>query len=192
MMSKVLWIGFISNFIFTLSATGQLSLQLPLTASKALDQKFPAWKLIDYSTTLYGDKVKDIYYWGKPYFKCNLNRDTITDYALGISVDEDSALKVHFIAIVSLRDSFSLFVLGTYSNPKPLSVYLYLYQKGEEIANFGFDDTNVPENLLRSWNKKEMFSTFHTDCISLHRTDKNVCSAFVFEGVKFWSFEACD
>jgi hypothetical protein len=193
MKNKLFWCVFTSVFIATFSLVGQPSLQLPITGTRALDNSFSNWTLINHSTPLYGDEAENIFYWGKPFYKCDLNRDTIPDFAFGITVEEDSSLTVHFVALVSNKDSFSLFILGTYRNPRPLMVYLYLYPKGDAIANYGWDDEqNVPESLLRTWNRDELVSQFDADSISLHRTDKNWCDAFVFEMGRFWSFESCD
>lgn len=183
----------VTVLIVALLSLGQLSLQLPPEPKKALDSQFPHWKLIEYSQTLYGDQVEAIDSHAKPFFICKLNHDTIPDYALGIVINKGRTLTIHFVALVSNGDSFSVFTLASYINPKPMTRYLFLYPKNQDVTNFGWGDkANVPESLLHTWDKNEMVCKFDTDCPALLRTDKNGCRTFVFEMGKFWSFEACD
>ena len=180
---------------FTLLSFSQHSLELPTAAKEALDNEFPKWKLLEYSKKFYGDQPVDRR--SRPFLKCQLNHDTIPDYVLGIVTKKETTLTVHFVALVSKQDSFSVFTLAAYVNPdpdqKPLTVVLHLYPKNVPVSNFGFrDEQNVPVNLLQRWDQNEMISTFDTDCPSLLVTDKNGCHTFVFAEERFWAFEACD
>ena len=180
------------TLILTLWALGQPSLQLPTNARKALDNKFPIWQHLQYSKEYYGNQIIDVDRNSKPILKCQLNDDTVPDYVLGIVIKEDTTLTVHFVALVSNEDSFSVLTLASYKNPNPMMFYLYLYPRDTEIVNFGWDQANVPPELLRTFDEETMTSRFSTDCIALFHTDKNYCIAFVFQTGRFWSFSSCD
>lgn len=180
------------TLLLTLSFLNQSSLQLPISANRTLDEKFPNWKLLEYSEEYYGKGPLDVDRHSKPFFKCHLNHDTLPDYVLGIVIKEDTTLTVHFVALVSKRDSFSVHTLRSYTNPRPLRMYLYLYPRGIDIVNFGWDQDNVPPELLRTFNDEKMTSRFDTDCVALFMNDKNYCIAFILERETFWSFSSCD
>ena len=171
----------------------QSSLELPTNARKGLDHKFPGWKLLEYTEEYYGGQLVELDRHSSPFFKCQLNHDSVADYALGIVIKGDTNLTVHFVALVSEEDSFSVHTLRSYINPHPLLMYLYLYPKETETANFGWDqEADIPAELRGTFNERKMTSKFSTDCVALFRTDKNYCMAFVFEKGKLWSFSSCD
>lgn len=177
--------------VFSMLATPHV--HLPSAASRALDGHFPHWRALRYSRQLYGDQIAAVNKSEEPLIECYLNRDTMPDYVMGIVVGKGTSLTVHFVAMVSQDDSFSVFVLESYHNPRPLTGYLHLYAKNSEITNFGFDDEeNVPKTLLHGWNGDEIVCRFDRDCPAIFQTDKNTCHTFIFEQGKFWSFQACD
>jgi hypothetical protein len=146
--------------------------QLPSRIRGMVDKTFGQWKFPEYHDDCETD--------GPPFFKCNLNGDSLPDYALDITVGGDSSLHELFIAFVSNDSGYSLFILDTVSRGWTGNCYLKIFHAGME-----FDG---PPFYQEGDNRK----SFDTDCVSQFMCSANGCTVFLYEKGRFRRFSPCD
>jgi len=83
-----------------------------------------------------------------PFYKCNLNLDTIPDYAIRIFTGKDQTIMEYFVAILSYKSSYQLFILDSCTYKRGAGErYLYLLKTGGK--------TNIFDN--EHWNEITKF-----------------------------------
>lgn len=184
--------GFISAsylFLNTIFTHVLVSQTLPPEASKILDRNFAQWQIKIDSSMRMDKNMKTVWVHSQCLHKCNLNKDTLADYALVIQSSSDSARLESYVALVSEGLSYKLFTL--YTQPVPtkyeFGLDFFCTKKGVLMTNFGFDEEeNLPPEL------DLLTETFDVDCLTLSSRTHNLCTSYVFSGDRFWSFSSCD
>lgn len=153
-----------------------VSVGIPPSILSTLDRDFPGWKA----------KID--------FVPCQLNADTVTDYATGIIVPGKPDTLCYFLAFVSNSGSFAVARLDSCKIWQGgCGYFLRIEPKGKSVTNFGFDDEeNFPEEKRTSPRDPFPKSVFPTDCITLTLEDKNYCRSFVYHVNRFRSFSSCD
>lgn len=148
--------------------------QLPPKARRILDQKFTNW---GFRSNLPQDQNNNA-----PLLVCQLNDDSIPDYALHIFSIVNSDTVEEFLAFVSTDESYKLFTLEEFTQASPGfgGNYLEVFKSGTVFDNPPFQ------------NEGDDRKSFSTDCISVSMFDKNACNAYVFESGEFKVFSPCD
>jgi len=148
--------------------------QLPPKARRILDQKFTNW---GFKSNLQQDQYNNA-----PLILCQLNDDSIPDYALHIFSSFNSDTVEQFLAFVSMDDSYKLFTLEEFTQASTEfgGYYLEVFKSGTMFDNPPFE--------AEGDNRK----SFSTDCISVSMFDKNACNAYLFESGEFKVFSPCD
>ncbi len=148
--------------------------KLPLSAKAILDSAFSDWAFKS-DLPEYRDQ-------SSPLIICDLNHDSVPDYALHVVVGKDSNHVQHFIALVSSSLSFQLYDLQTFTHGQ--WDYNLYYQ---EIFKRGIEFDRPPFESEGD-NRK----AFPTDCISISMHEKNSCTVYLFEHGAFKQFSPCD
>jgi hypothetical protein len=146
-------------------------LRLPQTARDLLDKSFNPWRFKEYLN-------EDL----SPLRTCQLNADSVTDYALHVLSDTGAATTEHFLVLLSDGASYRLLSLASYAS-KDLgfgAYYLEIFIRGTEFESAPFDSDGDKRTV------------FDTDCVSVTMRDENSCRAFLFEGNKVKMFSPCD
>jgi len=136
-----------------------------------LDSSFQNWSFPVYRGDCGGES---------PLSKCNLNGDTVQDFALDFTVGADSNFREYFAAFVSNDTGFSFFILDSIEQVWRRHYYLEIFH-----AHTEFDD---PPFLDEGDNRK----SFNTDCISESMCVNNSCTVFYYEKGRFRRFSPCD
>ncbi len=101
-----------------------------------LDSMFADWSVLFLdSTTQRGNRVKQV----KPaIYQCNLNYDTLPDFVVGFASYIDSIFTDSYVALLSDRDDFRLFVLNQELHASNDDEHLgfYVVPKGTIIPDF--------------------------------------------------------
>ena len=147
---------------------------LPTKVKNILDANFPNW---DFKSDLFEYQNGN-----SPFRVCQLNEDTIPDYALHILSRFKSDTVEHFLALVSMEGSYKLFTLEDFTQTNPWfgGYYLEIFKRGTEFDNPPFE--------AEGDNRK----AFSTDCISVSMLDKNACNVYLFQHGEFKVFSPCD
>jgi hypothetical protein len=146
--------------------------QLPSGVRRLVDKAFGRWNFQKYRA----DCVPET----PPFSKCNLNGDSLPDYALDITAENDSALQEYFITFVSIDSGYTLFVLDTVSQEWVGNCYLEIFRAGTE-----FDDPPFQE-------EGDSQKSFATDCVSESLCSENGCTIFQYDKGKFRQASPCD
>jgi len=109
---------------------------LPVSARNILDSKYPDWFVILYGSeyTNGGSPTKNIY---PALFKCNLNKDSIPDYAIAFTAKGMQ----YYSAFVSNGKEYLFFILEDLSAAKDIDglVGMTVHKKGEPITDYEVD-----------------------------------------------------
>jgi len=177
---------FLVNIVLTQNLTSQT---LPPEVSNILDHHFDQWQTRNDSSMRVDKNMKMTWVHFQCLLKCDLNEDTLADYALVIQSSRDSAKIESYVALVSEGSSHRLFTLYTQAAPTKYEFGLdfFFTKKGVAMTNFGFDDEqNLPPDL------DPLSETFDVDCLTISSRTHNHCTSYVFSWNRFWSFSSCD
>jgi hypothetical protein len=168
---------------------------LPPSARKALDKRFPHWHFrpshIPNPCDIPGEQRPSF----KPVSKCNLNGDGIPDYVVAITKGRNSSLVEYFIALVSngLRYDLNLFDTARIHEGAGQRMFMVI-SAGDTMAIFGDGDTLV-YNYSTSFGHNGI--TFPTDAIEIYpecegRWKEVMAYGFIFIRGRFRMFSAAD
>ena len=180
-------------------STECLGQSIPKPVRTILDNRFHDWRIIKYSlpSGCIEDQSGKLNTGAKSFYRCNLNNDSIPDYALRIVTGRDSNLVEYFLAIVSNIKSSDLFVVDSCRAFQGAGHrYLWIYRSGEEITMFGGEGS--PEILAYAQKTKHAETVaFPVDAIQLEPICESYykaveISTYVFIRGKFYEFSSGD
>jgi hypothetical protein len=175
--------------LLVLSTNSIGSQTLPSEVRKVLDHSFTDWQVKSDSSLDQDEQMNEVWIHFQCFYKCNLNNDTLPDYALVVQSTEDSEKVESYLALIAEGTSYRLYRLWSTkaSTSYDTGFDFAIEARGDTIVNFGFDDEqSVPPSLLASYDK------FDVDCVTIAARAKNICRSYVFYKDKFWSFSSCD
>jgi hypothetical protein len=118
--------------------TGKLSRTIvPSSIIAILDSTHPGWILVSHRA-LDAPSVKDQQSERYEFYPCDLNGDSVRDYACSIIAGADSSRAEWFLAFVSQNPGIRLFTLGEYKSSRQAlgMAELGLLSKGAHVPNF--------------------------------------------------------
>lgn len=183
-------------FLFVaLPANLAMSQELPTAARTVLDGHFPNWELsvkrIPNPCAQYNPS--DSTFLGSN--KCNLNGDSLPDFALAITTGKDSALVEYIVALIASDSTYQAFVLTSAAVYKGAGERTaYVVSAGDPVASFG-EDTLIFHYGSSVPNSSNI--AFPTDAILVSPICENwwkesEVRGYVYIGGRFRSFSAGD
>ena len=124
-----------------------LSQDIPLSVKKKLDANFHDWKLRPEHVNNPCDTLGPLQAGYKTFYRCNLNGDSITDFAIAILAKKNSIIDEYYLALVSLNSSLELFVLNKTTNGKGVGErIMYVPDAGAKMPYYGSSDSEIIES----------------------------------------------
>lgn len=90
-----------------------ISQELPRSARKAIDNRFAKWASRPAHLTNPCDVPGRVPLLVSPVCRCNLNGDGIPDYAVALTTGRDSSDVEYFVALVSNKKRYDLFIIDS-------------------------------------------------------------------------------
>jgi hypothetical protein len=129
--------------VYTIPSASQ---DMPHSVKMLLDARFSKWRIVEYSLpkNCIEGKWARLYLNYQSFYKCNLNGDSIPDYAIRFVRGNDSTLIEYFVAILSKDNIYDAVVLDScFANKGAGNRYLQLLLSGAEVNIF--DDSRWEE-----------------------------------------------
>jgi hypothetical protein len=164
---------------------------LPIEIKALLDQRYPQWQFTIYHRDPHIDSSESFVLMPDAgnFLECNLNLDSIPDYALAITAPRQSHIMEFFLAAIFQKGSYHLYGIDSSRgccafqmrlNPAHTDVFI-LGDYDNEIVKYGLLDKD--ENTIK----------FPTDTINLMPLyEKNSDVSYVFINGKFYSILSAD
>jgi hypothetical protein len=186
----------INSILFLLLFLSKTSGQsLPRAAVNVLGEHFPGWHLKNDSSVDLDRNGRRVVKRFRVLYKCQLDSNKLTDFAMAIHWKQDSIAMESFLALLSTGKTYSMYILFSHkAPPAPTEGYdenldLFVGRAGSHVANFGFLDdslSSLPEE------QQDYRETFETDCIEIVPRMGSLCVGYVFENGKFRRFSCGD
>ena len=177
------------------------SQQIPTDVRLIINGRFPEWRIASYSVPSDCEYAKYVKLNPKahPYYKCNLNMDTIPDYAMRLFTGQGRTLMEYFIAILSEYSSFKLFILDSCNAARGAGErYLYLLKPGDKTNIFDDPFWEVISEFGKlSKGQRATFISFPIDALKI----KPICGGkfkeveidtYVYIKNRFYNFSSAD
>ena len=174
------------------------SQNLPNAAQLVLDRTFHGWQLRPNHVPNPCDMPKRLAPSFPTLIPCKLNSDSVTDFAVALTVGKDSAQTEYFVALVSRDDSYDLFILASASAYRGLGQRkMHVIQAGDTISYFGFSDQKQLLLIAKVADASHNFMLLSTDAIEIYPDCESTwkvveSSAYVFVHNKFLNFGTAD
>ena len=162
---------------------------IPTVIRAILDSTYPGWVYVSHQD------VKDP---ARPFerverfefYPCDLDGDSLTDYAMAILAGKDTVRAEWFLAFTSSGTAFQLFRLAEFKASLGIvgGSELIVQRKGEGIPDFSkWQDT---ENDVAEMDS--IITVFRTDALTLMPLNGCCPSTFIFENGHFREFDSGD
>lgn len=162
----------VTMILASMVAFGSPPVKLPERAKNVLDMTLPGWKLLD-----------NIY-------KCNLNGDSLDDYALAVNVGKGKCLVEYYVALIGDSDGYSFYLLEAY--PASLGMAgrtkFLLKHRGEKVPNFDI----APEDFDISKDMNKIMVSLEVDALEFVPTEGCCATTAIFRNGKFHVFASSD
>ena len=162
---------------------------LPMGISSILDSVFPGWVFMshqDVNNPAFPNQRFERF----EFYPCDLNGDSVTDYAMAIVAGKDTGRAEWFLAFTSKGSTFQLFRLAEFKASLGIvgGSELRLQRKGEGIPDFSkWKETENDEAEMDS-----ITTIFKTDALTLMPLNGCCPSTFIFENGHFREFDSGD
>ena len=162
---------------------------IPLGIKAMLDSAYPGWVYVSHQDVKAparpGERTERF-----EVYPCDLNGDSVTDYAMAVVAGKDSARAECFLAFTAKGSTFQLFRLAEFKASLGIvgGSELRLQRKGEGIPDFSkWKDTENDEAEMDS-----IITIFKTDALTLMPLNGCCPSTFIFENGRFREFDSGD